>query len=155
MSCSLTPLGFYDAFNVKADTTIIISVGAAGDIAYSDRDFGAADDVFVLNTPENLSSKFLYYALMNQQNKLYQQVRRASIPRLSRESVERIKIPIPDLSEQQRIVAILDKFDTLVNSLTEGLPKEIELRQKQYEYYRGLLLDFPKPPRQSKKTKYD
>ncbi|WP_439258134.1 restriction endonuclease subunit S [Lonepinella sp. BR2271] len=53
-------------------------------------------------------------------------------------------IPIPPLAEQQRIVEILDKFDTLVNSLTEGLPKEIELRQKQYEYYRGLLLDFPK-----------
>ncbi len=45
----------------------------------------------------------------------------------------------------QRIVAILDKFDTLTNSITEGLPREIELRQKQYEYYRDLLFSFPKP----------
>ncbi len=54
------------------------------------------------------------------------------------------KIPIPSLEEQARIVAILDKFDALTNSITEGLPREIELRQKQYEYYRDLLLSFPK-----------
>ena len=52
-------------------------------------------------------------------------------------------IPIPPLEEQERIVSILDKFDTLTTSLTEGLPKEIELRQKQYEYYRNMLLSFP------------
>ena len=53
-------------------------------------------------------------------------------------------IPVPPLAEQKRIVAILDKFDTLTTSLTEGLPKEIELRKKQYEYYRDMLLSFPK-----------
>ena len=53
-------------------------------------------------------------------------------------------IPIPPLEEQERIVSILDKFDTLTTSLTEGLPKEIELRQKQYAYYRNMLLSFPK-----------
>jgi len=55
-----------------------------------------------------------------------------------------ILLPIPALAEQARIVAILDKFDTLTASLTEGLPREIELRQKQYEHYRDLLLNFPK-----------
>ncbi|HMZ94541.1 MAG TPA: restriction endonuclease subunit S, partial [Chitinophagales bacterium] len=54
------------------------------------------------------------------------------------------KIPIPPLSEQERIVEILDKFDALTNSISEGLPREIELRQKQYEYYRNRLLDFNK-----------
>lgn len=54
-------------------------------------------------------------------------------------------IPVPSLVDQARIVAILDKFDALTNSITEGLPREIELRQKQYEYYRDLLLSFPKP----------
>ncbi|MPX19283.1 type I restriction endonuclease subunit S [Moraxella catarrhalis] len=52
------------------------------------------------------------------------------------------KIPIPPLSVQSQIVAILDTFDTLVNSIREGLPKEIQLRQKQYEYYREQLLNF-------------
>ncbi|HGU0882480.1 TPA: restriction endonuclease subunit S, partial [Escherichia coli] len=59
--------------------------------------------------------------------------------------LHQLKIPIPSKVEQDRIVAILDKFDTLTNSITEGLPREIELRQKQYEYYRDLLFSFPKP----------
>ncbi|RJS92314.1 restriction endonuclease subunit S [Salinisphaera sp. Q1T1-3] len=62
----------------------------------------------------------------------------------------RIPIPFPEdpeesFAEQARIVAILDKFHILTHSISEGLPREIELRQKQYEYYRDLLLSFPKP----------
>jgi type I restriction enzyme S subunit len=53
-------------------------------------------------------------------------------------------IPIPSLEEQERIVSILDKFDVLTTPISEGLPREIVLRQKQYEYYRDLLLTFPK-----------
>ncbi|MFC2413967.1 MAG: restriction endonuclease subunit S [Bacteroides sp.] len=67
-------------------------------------------------------------------------------PQISIPDTENILIPIPPLSEQARIVGILDKFDTLVNSLCEGLPREIDLRHKQYEYYRDQLLTFPAPP---------
>ena len=66
--------------------------------------------------------------------------------------IKSFKIPIPyaddpekSLIEQSRIVGILDKFDALTNSITEGLPREIALRQRQYEYYRDLLFSFPKP----------
>ena len=59
--------------------------------------------------------------------------------------LHKLKIPIPALDEQARIISILDKFDALTNSITEGLPREIELREQQYEYYRDLLLSFPKP----------
>ena len=65
-----------------------------------------------------------------------------SIPQLTVPDVKKIPIPIPPLSEQERIVAILDKFDALVNDLTSGLPAEIEARRKQYEYYRDKLLNF-------------
>ena len=58
--------------------------------------------------------------------------------------MEKIKIPLPSLTVQNYIVSILDKFDTLINDLTKGLLKEIELRQKQYEFYREKLLDFSK-----------
>ncbi len=60
-------------------------------------------------------------------------------------AIEKRLVPVPSLTEQARIVAILDKFDALTNSITEGLPREIELRQQQYEHYRDLLLSFPKP----------
>ena len=72
----------------------------------------------------------------------------AAQPKLNQQNLNNIKIPNPSLSEKERIVNILDKFDTLTNSIKEGLPKEIELRQKQYEYYRDLLLTFPKKEEQ-------
>ena len=75
-----------------------------------------------------------------------------TIQRLYNDNLRKLLIPIPfpndfkkSLAEQARIVTILDKFDALTNSITEGLPCEITLRQKQYEYYRDLLLSFPKP----------
>ena len=64
-------------------------------------------------------------------------------PKLNQESLNKILIPIPSQSEQQRIVSILDKFETLVNDLTEGIPAEIATVQEQYEYYRNKLLSFP------------
>jgi type I restriction enzyme S subunit len=51
-------------------------------------------------------------------------------------------LPIPPIEEQERIVGILDKFEALVNDLTQGLPAEIEARREQYEYYRNKLLTF-------------
>lgn len=60
----------------------------------------------------------------------------------NREAIEKIKISVPSLEQQKHIVNILDKFDALVNDISEGLPAEIELRRKQYEYYRNKLLSF-------------
>jgi len=70
-------------------------------------------------------------------------VARTKVNTLLINGFSKISIPVPPLEEQARIVAILDKFDTLTNSISEGLPREIALRQKQYEYYRDLLLTFP------------
>lgn len=55
---------------------------------------------------------------------------------------KKLQIPIPPMEEQQRIVAILDKFETLVNDISDGLPAEIAARRQQYEYYRDKLLTF-------------
>ena len=68
-----------------------------------------------------------------------------TMPLINKSDFSKIVVPIPSHEEQNRIAKILDKFDTLTNSITEGLPREIELRQKQYEYYRDLLFSFPKP----------
>ncbi|MDW3878426.1 restriction endonuclease subunit S [Klebsiella pneumoniae] len=75
-----------------------------------------------------------------------------TIDRLYNDNIRKTKIIVPypsdsskSLAEQNRVVAILDKFDALTSSISEGLPREIELRQKQYEYYRELLFSFPRP----------
>lgn len=64
------------------------------------------------------------------------------MPRGDKDAVMRFPIPVPSLQEQARIVAFLDKFDTLTTDITTGLPAEIEARKKQYEYYRDKLLTF-------------
>ena len=71
-------------------------------------------------------------------------VARTKVNTLLINGFSKISIPVPSPEEQARIVAILDKFDTLTTSISEGLPREIALRQQQYEYYRDLLLTFPK-----------
>ena len=89
---------------------------------------------------QNLNYKYLYYWLSLEAKKhVYSGM---GNPKLMSNQMEKIQIPLPPLEEQQRIATILDKFDTLVNSISEGLPKEIALRRKQYEYYREKLLSF-------------
>lgn len=63
-------------------------------------------------------------------------------PKLNKQSLNSIKVPNPPLEIQQKIVAILDQFDTLTQSISQGLPREITLRRRQYEYYRGQLFNF-------------
>ncbi len=66
----------------------------------------------------------------------------AKVRRVNANDLAKITIPIPSTEEQERIVNILDKFDVLTTSISDGLPKEIKLRKKQYEYYRDMLLSF-------------
>ena len=65
-----------------------------------------------------------------------------SMPQIALSVTEKFNIALPSLEEQERIVNILDKFDKLVNDISEGIPAEIEARRKQYEYYRNKLLSF-------------
>lgn len=141
---SLKPLGYYEESNQEANTVYIIGAGAAGEIGYSAVEFWAADDCYPLVCGKAILPRYLYHWLLSKQQILKTNVRKASIPRLSRSVIERMNIVLPPLSEQQRIVDILDKFDALVNDISKGLPAEIEARRKQYEYYRDKLLTFKK-----------
>uniref|UniRef100_UPI0039A6345E restriction endonuclease subunit S n=1 Tax=Ornithobacterium rhinotracheale TaxID=28251 RepID=UPI0039A6345E len=89
----------------------------------------------------NIKYAFYYFFLINEEIKKIGSD--STLPIISIKKLEKIKIPIPPMEEQERIVKILDTFDALVNSISEGLPKEIALRRKQYEYYREQLLSFP------------
>ena len=126
---SIIPLGYYHEKNFERDNTFIISAGAA-------------DDVYVLKTNESITSKYLYYLLLSKQYIIKSKVRKASIPRLSKDDIEKILVEIPSLSLQNKIVKVLDKFQLLLEDTKGLLPEEIEQRQKQYEYYREKLLTF-------------
>ena len=138
---SLKPLGYYYDKNFFGNKTCVISAGAAGEIFYRENDFWAADDVFVIDS-DSILNKYIYYFLLSKQKLIKTKVRKASVPRLSREEIERLEILIPSVELQKLIVEVLDKFQDLLSDTQGLLPEEIEERQKQYEYYREKLLTF-------------
>ena len=139
----IVPIGYYPTANRKANSTMVINVGAsAGTVGYSREDFWSSDGCFCFTENSILLQRFLFYYLQSIEHKIKSKVRVAGIPTLDANILYNLEIPIPPLSEQERIVEILDKFDTLTNSISEGLPLEIQLRRQQYEYYREQLLDF-------------
>ncbi|WJW83837.1 restriction endonuclease subunit S (plasmid) [Moellerella wisconsensis] len=113
---------------------------------------GTNGDVLAIRCVDSsVNPRYLYQILADDKFFEYnmQHAKGAKMPRGSKEDILKYPISIPSPTEQTRIVEILDKFDALTNSISEGLPREIELRQKQYEYYRDLLFNFPKPKPES------
>ena len=97
----------------------------------------------IVVTDKNLLPKFLFHYIRNNfAHYLKMTSVNSSVTSLRKPMFEKYPIFVPTLEEQQRIVSILDKFETLTNSITEGLPLAIEQSQKRYEYYRELLLNF-------------
>ena len=108
---------------------------------------GTNGDVLVIHLKDkNILPRYLYQILAD--DKFFdfnmQNAKGAKMPRGNKEAILKYSFPVPPLDEQKRIVNILDKFEALTHSITEGLPKEITLREQQYEYYREQLIDFPK-----------
>lgn len=91
---------------------------------------------------ENIASYQYVFHYLSSKYEYIKSLGAGSQTNINARIVKKIHIPLPPLSVQREIVEILDKFDTLCNSISEGLPKEIELRRKQYEYYRNQLLTF-------------
>ena len=124
-------------------TETAVTVSARGTIGYAEyRDYSYYPVVRLLSIiphdKNKLNCKYLYYCL---QDKKYN-VPITGIPQLTIPMIKNILIPLPPLQVQEYIVNILDRFDMLCNDLTKGLPAEIEMRIKQYEYYRDSLLNF-------------
>ena len=135
----IEPLGFYSQYNREANTVMIINVGAsAGTVGYCDRKFWSSDGCFCISQSDSINNKFLYYYLETKTHYLQSQVRHAGIPTLDNPVVEKIYVPLLTLSEQQRIVSILDTFEASI----QNLEAQLKQREKQYEYYRNKLLTF-------------
>lgn len=137
---SLIPLGYHTECNYPANTTFIIMAGAAGEIGYSKESFWAADDCFSVVCPEEVSNRYIYHILLHKQEGLRSKVRKASIPRLSRNALDEIIVPLPPIEVQREIVRILDDFTEQTEQLKASLTAELTARKKQYEYYRDKLL---------------
>ena len=95
-----------------------------------------------LKEDSNILKEYLYYYLKSKKKDVNNLGRGVAQNNINLSLLRKFKIPVPSLDKQNRIVDILDKFDSLVNDISVGLPAEIELRRKQYEYYRNKLLSF-------------
>ncbi len=150
---------------LSASGTIGRRVIYNGEPAY----FQDSNIIWIDNDEKKVLNKFLYYLYATVEWK----TEGGTIQRLYNDNLKKIKIPIPPLAEQERIVAILDKFDALVNgttpspngatppgegNLSASLPAELNARRKQYEYYRDKLLtfkEFNSPPPEGCQSKTD
>jgi type I restriction enzyme S subunit len=97
-----------------------------------------------ITTDKIIPKYYFYYMKTTFYNYITKEQFKASVQSIRRPMLNKYPVPMPSIKEQQRIVAILDRFEYLCNDITSGLPAEIEARHKQYEYYRDKLLTFKK-----------
>ncbi|WP_061216159.1 restriction endonuclease subunit S [Leptospira santarosai] len=134
------------AKDVNREPSIIVKSRGVIEFEYYDKPFSHKNEMWSYHSKNDaVDIKFVYYFLRMNEPYFQKLGSKMQMPQIATPDTDKFQIPIPSLAEQKRIVSILDKFDALTNSISEGLPREIELRQKQYEYYRELLLSFPKP----------
>ena len=130
----------------KGDLVMARTGATYGKTLYYNEEYPSAYASFLIKISFNDLVNPRYYWHFSKSIKYWEQARRivggGAQPQFNTGAISQVKITLPPLAEQQRIVDILDRFDNLVNDLSQGLPAEIEARQQQYEYYRDQLLTF-------------
>ena len=130
---------------VEKGTVIVSLQGTIGRVAITQYDCYVDRTLAIFNSFKvDINKKYFAHQLKAKFDLEKEFARGSTLKTITKEEFSKFQIPIPPIEEQNRIVSLLDKFDKLTHSIKEGLPREIELRQKQYEYYRDLLLSFPK-----------
>ena len=148
-------LNFNDipAKNVNRKPSIIVKSRGIIEFEYYDRPFSHKNEMWsYYSNDKDINIKYVYHILKINETYFLSIGKKMQMPQIATPDTDKFKVPIPypddpkkSLAIQTEIVRILNKFDTLTTSLSEGLPREIKLRQKQYEYYRNLLLNFSRP----------
>ena len=134
--------GYVSAVTNRDNASIIGRQGAlSGNISFAEAPFFATEHAVVVTPKVKLVLRWLYHTLIVAELSKY--VTKSAQPGLSVRRLEQVEVLFPSIEEQQRIADILDRFDTLVNDISSGLPAEIAARRAQYEYYRDRLLSFP------------
>ena len=142
----------FNEYRIKPqkDDLFMTRIGDIGTCALveNDEDLAYYVTLTLLRPNQNIVlSKFLKYLIESKHGKkeLDKRILHMANPiKINLGEIPKLKFLIPPMIVQEYIVSILDKFDALINDISKGMPKEIELRQKQYEYYREKLLNFKK-----------
>jgi type I restriction enzyme S subunit len=136
---------YYHKFSNRQSMTIAVSGSGAnsGYVSFWKKPI-FLNDGFSVHPNSFLSIEYVYYFLKDKQDKIYTLKKGSGVPHVYSKDLAKLKIPVPPLEVQNEIVEKLDKFDKLVNDISEGLPAEIKMRQDQYKYYLDKLLTFEK-----------
>ena len=133
--------------DIKKGSILLSINGTIGKTAYYNEEkviLGKSVAYFNIIEPDKILKEYLYFYLQSQDALNYYELSKtgSTIKNLGLKALRDMNIPLPSIEKQKEIVEILSRFDKLCNDLTDGLPAEIEARQKQYEYYRDKLLTF-------------
>ena len=132
------PSFYHNQADREEDSIAVAGSGAyAGYVSFWDHPVWIAD-AFTVEPCDKLLKKYVYLFLKYNQAKIFRLQKGAGVPHVHGSELSRLEIPLPPLSIQQEIVSVLDSFTTLIDKMK----KEVELREKQYEYYREKLLTF-------------
>ena len=135
-------IGQIDTYDYDGEYLTWTTDGAyAGTVFYRNEKFSITNVCGLLSRKtDKVISKFICYWLQIEAKKYVKDG--SGNPKLMSNIMADIRVPVPDIDTQEKIVEILENFEKIINSIQEGIPREIELRQKQYEYYREKLLSF-------------
>ena len=129
--------------DIHTEEAIVVKSRGIIDFEYCTEPFSFKNEFWSYSSDnENINLRYIYHYLVHNKEHFQNIANNMQMPQISSNDTEKFKIPVPSLEIQSRIVQVLDNFDTVCNDLNIGLPKEIELRQKQYEYFRDKLLTF-------------
>ena len=131
--------------DIHTEEAIVVKSRGIIDFEYCTKPFSFKNEFWSYSSDdENINLRYIYHYLIHNKERFQTIANNMQMPQISSNDTEKFKIPVPSLEIQSRIVQVLDNFDKVCNDLNIGLPKEIELRQKQYEYWREQLLNFNK-----------
>ncbi len=139
--------------NLEIGDILFSGTGTVGEVAVIEEipmNWNIKEGVYAIKpNKELIDSKYLRYLLMSEDIKksYMKKVVGGTVKSIPMKELRKIVIPLPTISRQRSIATLIDRFDTLCNDLSAGLPAEIEARQKQYEYYRDKLLSFKELPK--------
>ncbi|WP_421448887.1 restriction endonuclease subunit S [Streptococcus suis] len=129
--------------DIHHEEAVIVKSRGIIDFEYYTKPFSFKNEFWSYSSDnEDVNLRYVYHYLNHNKSYFQHIASNMQMPQISSNDTEKYKIPLPDKTVQSRIVQVLDNFDTVCNDLSIGLPKEIELRQKQYEFFRDKLLTF-------------